>query len=687
MQKLVRGLVVLGSTVVFGCGAGAVGEAARPEAPTGAEALEESPGQCEGVASHAEPLIVDWRSKERLDLELAMKKGVAVVAYDCKQIRLLTDCRVEGSYDYAGVSIKEDLVQLENADEVRANLPLTGAKIGGELSRDSSIDIALVMVGKKGSTANEIARASLAGSCDGATHVVRSAYVGAFAMARGSKGKARAVVEVFGAGAEAKSESQKRTSNKDGDVGACKASKPDAKTPPDQCQSAIRLELAPIAEKVAKGDEAASEGEAKPETKPENVDTCGPGMVRGEGKCTTDKSKVAYRCKPRDEAECRTQCEKGNPESCSSLGWILRDKKDPSARKYFDRGCELGHGGGCFNAANDRLTANMKTPNPTLIVEAEKLLDKGCLAGDGWVCMNTAHWYIRDEKLNPPFGRNVERGIKYLERGCALGYAFACASLGTELVEGKNTKKDEKRGIELFKRACDGGSWDNCEKLGNYLRDGKHVRKDSEAAVTAYGRACAFGGMRACHSAAVMYMKPDGVKKDEARGLALLRRGCPDKGPAGWDACRALGELHHKGEAGAKKDLAQAADYYARGLWHGKAGEIHEKGINGKPDLDKALELYKKGCQTMGSGEGKDACFAAGRMIAKKDKAEAKTFYADLCQRLGPGVKGYCDEYKKLGGDPKTLKKGGGPIFPPTPAPPKKDADKGKAPAGPSAKK
>lgn len=678
MQKLMRGLLVVGSTFVLGCGAGAVGDAARPEAPTGAEALEESPGDCKGVASHAEPLIVDWRSKERLDLELAMKKGVAVVAYDCKQMRLLTDCRVEGSYDYAGVSIKEDLVQLENADEVRANLPLTGAKIGGELSRDSSIDIALVMVGKKGSTAGEIARGALAGKCEGATHVVRAAYVGAFAMARGSRGKVRAVAEVFGAGGEAKSESQKRTSNKDGDVGACKAAKPSA-PPPDQCQSAIRLELAPIQDKVAKAEEA-GEAEAKPEAKPDSVETCGPGMVRAEGKCTADKDKVAYRCKPMDEAECRTQCEKGNPESCSSLGFILKRKNDPSARELFDKSCELGNGSGCFNAANERLQANMKAPNPKLVVEAEQLLDKGCLAGDGWVCMNTAHWYIRDEKLNPPFGRNVERGIKYLERGCALGYAFACASLGTELVEGKNTKKDDKRGIELFKRACDGGSWDNCEKLGNYLRDGKHVPKSSEAALTAYGRACAFGGARACHSAAAMYLKGDGVKKDEPQAVALLRRGCPDKGPSGWDACRALGELHQKGEAGAKKDLQKAADYYTRGLWAGKAGEIYEKGINGKPDLDKALEHYKKGCQTMASGDGKEACFAAGRLLAKKDKAAAKDYYADLCQRLGLGVKGYCDEYKKLGGDPKSLKKGGPTPPPPPPGPPKK-------PEGPSAKK
>ena len=132
------------------CGPGAVGEAARPEAPTGSEALEETAAACTGVGDYAEPLIVDWKSKERLDLEVAMKNAVAVVEYDCKTIRVLKDCSLEGSYEYAGVSLKEDVVQLKNADEVRANLPLSGVTLGGELERDSSIDIAMVMVGKRG---------------------------------------------------------------------------------------------------------------------------------------------------------------------------------------------------------------------------------------------------------------------------------------------------------------------------------------------------------------------------------------------------------------------------------------------------------------------------------------------------------------------------------------------------------
>src|SRR5688572_24606002 len=118
MERLRLSALSLASTLLFACGPGTAGNAVRPEAPSGAEAMEEpTNAQCKGVAEHAEPLIVDWRSKERLDLELSMKKGVAVVSYDCSQMRVLKDCSVEGSYEYAGVSIKEDLVQLENADE------------------------------------------------------------------------------------------------------------------------------------------------------------------------------------------------------------------------------------------------------------------------------------------------------------------------------------------------------------------------------------------------------------------------------------------------------------------------------------------------------------------------------------------------------------------------------------------
>ena len=132
-------------------------------------------------------------------LELAMGDGHAVVRYDCMSFRVLKDCRAEGSYAYAPVTPKEDVVKLASRDEVAANLPVLGAKLSAGLERGKSIDIALVTVGKRRSTRQEAIVTDLHGNCGGATHVVRGAYIGAFAMTSGSVGKVQASAEVFGA--------------------------------------------------------------------------------------------------------------------------------------------------------------------------------------------------------------------------------------------------------------------------------------------------------------------------------------------------------------------------------------------------------------------------------------------------------------------------------------------------------
>jgi hypothetical protein len=64
---------------------------------------------CTGTPKQAKPLIVDLDPDARVDLEATMKKGVAVVAYDCKSFRVLPACKVpEARYEYAGVSRKTE---------------------------------------------------------------------------------------------------------------------------------------------------------------------------------------------------------------------------------------------------------------------------------------------------------------------------------------------------------------------------------------------------------------------------------------------------------------------------------------------------------------------------------------------------------------------------------------------------
>ena len=111
-----------------------------------------------------------------------MHDGLSVVAYDCNTIRPLPRCRAEGSYGFVGTTTKEQVIQLDNSDELKANLPFSGAalnaKLGGDMARGATLDIALVMVGKRVASRRLITTSDLQGDCAGATHFVQSATVG-----------------------------------------------------------------------------------------------------------------------------------------------------------------------------------------------------------------------------------------------------------------------------------------------------------------------------------------------------------------------------------------------------------------------------------------------------------------------------------------------------------------------------
>jgi hypothetical protein len=70
------------------------------------------------IARPGEPLLVDCTPDTRGDLEVAMRRGLLVVQYDCKTIRVLNDCYVEGQYDFSGMTTKEQVVRLADADEI-----------------------------------------------------------------------------------------------------------------------------------------------------------------------------------------------------------------------------------------------------------------------------------------------------------------------------------------------------------------------------------------------------------------------------------------------------------------------------------------------------------------------------------------------------------------------------------------
>src|SRR3954470_5855018 len=236
---MMRGAIL--GFVLCGCAGGAPAAAVRPNRPTFGDAAGIE--ACTTPPELARPLAVDWRPEDRGDLEVVMKQAIAVVAYDCKSVRVLPDCRVEGTYGYIGVSKKEELLRLDGADELQANLPFSGGRVSASLDRDSSLDVALALVGQRVASRPRLGRAELHGDCGSATHFVRAASVGAFVLKTGTAAKVHAAADLFAFTSRGNSPSNEAIVNRDGDLSACDATTADDPQAAPACSSLVRLEL------------------------------------------------------------------------------------------------------------------------------------------------------------------------------------------------------------------------------------------------------------------------------------------------------------------------------------------------------------------------------------------------------------------------------------------------------------
>jgi hypothetical protein len=469
-----------------------LGDALRPDDHTGAGAAG-AELECGAAPGRIKPLVVDWDPDARVDLEAAMQGGVVVVKYECPNVVILPGCTVDGTYSYAGVSRKEQVIQMQNMDDVHANIPISSAKVGAEIQSGRAIDLATVLVGRRSTTVTNLSRAALSGDCEGATHFVRSASLGAFSMATGSKGSAGVVVEMFGYGAGASSDSTRQALNSDGNLDSCRTSDPSSPTPPDECQAPVRIDLIPVSEATSSVAADASDEE---ETKTEAAENpCMPGFVFAQGMCTRPTDAHAYLCASADEAECKTQCDKGSAESCFNLGRILArrtwmDDIGP-ARPPLEKACTaeipesctlLGEAlWGMADPEADAAAADQA------INQAYGFLMRGCQGGDGYGC-ELAGDIMSDNKL-PSYDESAAFGL--YSRACELGSGVGCSFAADRLFEGKGVAKNLERGLQTLLRSCEAGSVDECAEFGEILAEGRHgVTKDLKVATKFMAHAC-----------------------------------------------------------------------------------------------------------------------------------------------------------------------------------------------------
>ncbi len=424
-------LLPLGALLVSftsACGPGTAGQVVRPNDPTyaGANGEQGAAASCKAIGSvgdEGQPLVVDWEAEQRADLETAMRHGLAVVHYDCGQLKVLNDCKVEGSYAFSGTTMQEKVLTLTNADEAQANLPLGGAKIGASLARGTSLDIALAIIGKH-TTAGDVTRASLVGKCDGATHYVRGAWLGAFAMKTKASGEVSASAEIFGMGGKAGSASAKGVGNKSGNLDACHKSDPESPKPPKECGAPLRIDLLAIAA-----------GKAAKDDGPKGL-KCPKGLVASNDTCVVPKPDLAHSCEGGlDGDDCLKQCNAKDLTSCATAAWMyglgvglpLDHAKEA---KMLRHGCE-------------------DFPRDTLGVQAG-------------MCGALASSYYRGEGVKV----DMDKAKDLQKRACYDGDARSCTALGMVLVQGSyGTTQDKPRGLGFLKRGCNAGDKSACTEF------------------------------------------------------------------------------------------------------------------------------------------------------------------------------------------------------------------------------
>lgn len=508
-----RILATLVATVAAASCGGPAAQKMRPADPTYAQATGQ---RCVTGDGNPQPLVVDWQAETRTDLEVSMRRGVAVVAYDCKALRVLPDCTLDGNYNFIGVSYKEQKLQLKTVGEIKANLPagIIAASASAELQQGASLEVELSIVGKQMSSVNDGNAGQLRGRCEGATHFVRAVTTGAFTLDTKTNAAVDTKLAVAGAGASTKGSSDKQWHQKDGDRAACQSAAATASTPPANCTTPLRLDLVAIAAPAATpAMTTASASTDAGGARQSSSAACPRGLVWSAGVCAEPRNDRAHRCKKDDAEDCRRQCDLGDAGSCSDLGFM----------HLVGRHVQL-----------DRQRAT-------------QLFERACEGRDLHGCNNVGAMIIVGDAV--PHAE-VRRALSLFEMVCAEDPSL-CSNLAVVNRDGRHTPQRPQRAAELFSRACLGGDASSCHDLGLAYDKGTGVNRDVPRAAELQGVSCQRGFMHACAVMGMRYLYGNGVRQDETYAVRYFQHACTNKNQLG---CGLLGLLTMDGQGGLRRD-------------------------------------------------------------------------------------------------------------------------------------
>lgn len=200
-------------------------------------------GRCKIAASASSPLVTEWPASEKAHLESLWASQTVAVQFSGCEMRIIDGCRLPGRYAWRRTTLSTDTVEITNADDLYAKLPLGALSLEGELARSGRLAVRTTVAGQLQLEGLQTASAS-SPDCSDATHVVSAISVGAFKMLSGGALSAGGGGAALGVAAGASTRQSESVMRESGVQGACVAAS--AEAPDPQCGAPIQLFLSPL---------------------------------------------------------------------------------------------------------------------------------------------------------------------------------------------------------------------------------------------------------------------------------------------------------------------------------------------------------------------------------------------------------------------------------------------------------
>ncbi|HEV8247062.1 MAG TPA: hypothetical protein VGP93_14895 [Polyangiaceae bacterium] len=245
-----RALLVAAALLLSACSSMLPSATPAPATP----ASDPTPlSKCHVAASASSPLVTEWPASEKAHLQSLSGLQTIAVAYSGCELRIVDACQLPGRYSWSRTTLATDTVEIENADELYAKLPIGAVGLEGELARSGRLAVRTTVAGQLRSEGMVTTNPDQP-ACAEATHFVSAISIGSFQLLSGSDASSGGRVDVGVVGGGAKASRKESVLREAGSREACNETTDAA--PSSQCASPIQVFLSPIAPKAAKAGES-----------------------------------------------------------------------------------------------------------------------------------------------------------------------------------------------------------------------------------------------------------------------------------------------------------------------------------------------------------------------------------------------------------------------------------------------